>query len=81
VPIWPDTCAARAQGGIGTDDNAQQDDDDEQRLFTVYVHDKPGSPDYEPGDVYFGHRIAQRVEVCGGVSEATRASSPPFRRH
>ena len=52
------------QGGVGADDDAQQDDGDDQRLFTVYVHDKTGSPEYEPGDVYFGHRIGQRVEVC-----------------
>ena len=51
------------QGGVGADDDAQWDDDDGQRLFSMYVHDKPGSPDYGSGDVYFGHRIAQRVEV------------------
>jgi len=54
VRKW-ERCRHHVQGGASAGDD--------QHLFSMYVHDKPGSPGYRPGDVYLGHRIYERVKV------------------
>ena len=70
-----------SQGGASADEeDAASGEGDDQHLFSLYVHDKPGSPGYRPGDVYLGHRIYERVKVrcpCWVVSLSHGSSITP----
>ena len=53
---------------------------DRQFLFTVYLHPHKDYPGYQPGSVFYGRQIADRIPVRALLTTA-RVKCPCFNPH